>query len=748
MLVRGVDLLGQPFEERTVTVNLNLHGCRYASKYQLPRNSWVTLEFVSGEARRNVRARVAWILRPHSVRDFFQVAVELEGPANIWGVETPPADWMNVPISHEFFISTSRGAEAAGETSVNFTEGPSVSMSNQYAGNFEMPLPQGAAPFAPQESSPQFGDRFNQQDSGLGERSGADANESSGQGDLLAIAMQQFERLSGEIRALMDELEGKTAALRAENESASVALEKLTEARLRIGSLEGSMGGDFEAPAPRETADRDMALWRERLAYEMSVAQAQWGELLQSSLDRGMQRLAEELPERTGTAIRAVEDKVTGQIGSLSQVLSQVNSEAQGLLANIRASVDQELRTAQEAMRDTSQQALEILSAEVEMRVAPHVTRIPEIVRELSAREERASESLRLHRERLRQMAETALREIGAQAEAASTAVRDSLAGAKSEILAKWNEDLEANGSRVVQSTSDAIGRTAEWFQQEASSRLQVAAEQNLASVTSSLQEEMAKASAQFATSLEGQSVFYLAQVREQLDGLSNELTGHARSQFSEAAEAAASAFGQVIHGMSESQAQQFAETTQGSLAQTKQELDWFSRQIRSNLETDSGTTLEQFRGRLNSEIDTALLSVRTAMANESAVALDAHRAQHTAHHQEVTDTIGRMANEVFAQCNDRLQTAADSWTVASVRRLNEHGQNVIESLTRAADQALRESASRIFDGLAATLRHEGANASGVAAGANQGATGPLGAEAQAEPLTPQGQENYNPQGH
>jgi hypothetical protein len=87
LVIRGSDLLGQPFEERTVTLNFNLHGCRYSSKHHLPKNTWLTIELPKNSGRRNVRARVAWIQRPHSVREFFQIAVELESPENIWGLE-------------------------------------------------------------------------------------------------------------------------------------------------------------------------------------------------------------------------------------------------------------------------------------------------------------------------------------------------------------------------------------------------------------------------------------------------------------------------------------------------------------------------------------------------------------------------------------------------------------------------------------------------------------------------------------
>ncbi|HEV2299769.1 MAG TPA: PilZ domain-containing protein [Candidatus Acidoferrales bacterium] len=102
IVVRGVDLLGQPFEERTATQVLSFHGCRYASKHHLPKNTWLTLEVAASEPRREllrVRARVAWIQRPRTLRELFHVGVELESGANIWGVAVPPEDWSAATAS-------------------------------------------------------------------------------------------------------------------------------------------------------------------------------------------------------------------------------------------------------------------------------------------------------------------------------------------------------------------------------------------------------------------------------------------------------------------------------------------------------------------------------------------------------------------------------------------------------------------------------------------------------------------------
>src|SRR5690242_1196476 len=97
LTVKGVDALGRPFIERTSSLIINCHGCRYQSKHYVLKNMWVTLEIPhpeAGQPARTVRGRVAWIQRPRTVRQLFQVALELENPGNVWGHAFPPEDWF------------------------------------------------------------------------------------------------------------------------------------------------------------------------------------------------------------------------------------------------------------------------------------------------------------------------------------------------------------------------------------------------------------------------------------------------------------------------------------------------------------------------------------------------------------------------------------------------------------------------------------------------------------------------------
>jgi len=107
LVVTGVDALGRPFVERTSSLIINCHGCRYQSKHYVLKNMWVTMEIPhpeTGQPPRTVRGRVAWIQRPRTVRQLFQVALELEVSGNVWGIGFPPEDWTSFPEAGQFVM--------------------------------------------------------------------------------------------------------------------------------------------------------------------------------------------------------------------------------------------------------------------------------------------------------------------------------------------------------------------------------------------------------------------------------------------------------------------------------------------------------------------------------------------------------------------------------------------------------------------------------------------------------------------
>jgi len=98
LIVLGQNRMGEPFMERTVSVCLNMHGCRYPSRHDYGVGTWVTLQVVglaNDEKSATVRAMVRSVHPPGSLRELQQVGVELETPANVWGIVPPPPDWSS-----------------------------------------------------------------------------------------------------------------------------------------------------------------------------------------------------------------------------------------------------------------------------------------------------------------------------------------------------------------------------------------------------------------------------------------------------------------------------------------------------------------------------------------------------------------------------------------------------------------------------------------------------------------------------
>lgn len=824
IVVRGTDLLGQPFEERTMALAYNLHGCRYSSKHHLPQDAWVTVEVQRYDQPQSVQARVAWTQRPQSVRDFFQVGVEFQSPSNVWGLEYPPQDWrLEMPSEPQtyreypepplselsrttgsyFFtneetvtqtpLSPSVDAAFAPEQPADFAKPLSLEQETLLR-NLNEELRRHAQEAVETAAARVAGDirasveEVHQQKLATAEeffRTWKDefarkrGGESVTGAELLSDAQQaflnnlkaQFEERFGEARQLLDELDQKSQSIRAETEAVSHA------------------GG----PNAQQTSV-PAAAWNERLELELTLAQSQWNELLQASLDRGTQRLASQLSEHSKDVLRTAEQKLAERFQELRQPLSETADEARLILRDLRAELEEEMSRARGSLVDIEhvagrikdysaqleasshdtlnelhrrlenilesqtgqlnrhadqlvneltqrlnptlegleRQLVERAVSEVETRLSPRMEQVPELIRELSAHAIEADESLRLHRERLRQATENQLRDLSSQASAAVANLRNDLEASGKEVLAKWTEELNANGTRASQASSETIGHASEWFQEEARARLQVIVEQSLSTAGTNLDELAFQSAAKHADDLNRASTDHLASAQLQIDNAVSDAVARGHSRFDDAAQAAAASFGQILRGISDQEACNFTVAAQNSVQERTRELEFSAQQVIGNLSTATETSLEAFRTRMTSEIESGVVQGREALASEMGVLREQFSAERENRQKEWAEGLDQLSVAATAKHEDRLQTACDTWIVSSVRRLNEHGQSTIESLMRLTDQALRDSCSKVFENLAEMMRNRNANAAGM------GAFVPMGGREAAENPTAQ----------
>ena len=631
VIIRGIDLLGQPFEERTSALNFNLHGCRYASKHHLPKNTWITLELARDPGRRSVRARVAWIQRPHSVREFFQIAVELETPGNIWGLDSAPSDWTAAApafpaASEDSEMSVKGSAEAANVTLASILERP-------------------ASATAPAESST------------AGDTSAA---EHPLVRELTAELKRQADEAAASITAradgMMPELDRKLDDLRAENRVAEEFAGRLEQLRLAIEQEANARTGEPAAIAPVDI-EGAVAECARRLERETALAREQWGELLQSSLDGAMRRLAEQIAQRSQDVLREAEER----------------------------------------------------ASHIEARIAPRIQRVPEVIRELELHLTQAEESLRLHRERLRQVADNGQREISAQATGALAELRAQFEAARAESLAKHAEEMNEGGARAAQAAAEAIAQTAEQYEAQARAGLAHLADESLSAAGRAIENTVADAARRFTERVGEESEARAARAGAQIESCAAETVSRSAARLQEAAEIAAASFGEVLRGLAEREAAIFSETSRGISGSRETELQESSNQMLRDFEDRASGFLQELHAQMDAELEASIRDGRAVLAGEFASTLDGFRAERDAWRSEWAASLEQMSVAAAEQFRGRLQADGDSWMAGSVQRLNEHGQNVIETLMLSADAALRDSCSRIFEGLAGAMRERNA---------------------------------------
>ncbi|HEV2616759.1 MAG TPA: hypothetical protein VGU63_09155, partial [Candidatus Acidoferrales bacterium] len=373
LVIRGVDLLGQPFEERTAAQSLSFHGCRYSSKHHLPKNTWITIEVPAGRMQKeplNARARVTWIQRPRTLRELFQVGVELETGSNVWGVALPPTDWASTNIEgmrpsavrpeappeerplesyleEQLADATNRTSSSGMErTEPTEQESPLLrELRSQFESRTQKLVEEArfAAKQVVEERTNDFHNKLNEEQRATADafyqkwRQEFEGREAEAQekisSDLTQKLAEQVAQVRQEVHENLDtswgnaweqRLQSLREEARAVSEEAARQSEQRLEAKLsqHRNELREELTRHAAAQGAVEQRDKSAEMQqsvRERLREEMEAARTQWNELLESSLDSAAQRLAGRVTESSQQVLQAAEQKLAARVAELQE---------------------------------------------------------------------------------------------------------------------------------------------------------------------------------------------------------------------------------------------------------------------------------------------------------------------------------------------------------------------------------------------------------------------------------------------
>lgn len=839
MIIRGVDLLGQPFEERATAQDLSFHGCRYASKHHLPKNTWITLEVPSSGSRNEavcVRARVAWIQRPRTLRDLFQVGAELERGRNIWGLAPVPSDWVSSAAMTTVRTQTERSAPseqssaeygkegtsleaylqmAFAHTNRDFALGAESGEANLHGDNLALEhlreefiaaankiteKRRAAGDEPAQETSEEMRDVENEETATTEafQRKWTEALEQAtvaAREDIastltknVAAQLANFEarmrdvligewtekprqpnlersEWEAELQALRNEIRANTRASEERGE------EKLAE-RLKEIRREWECSGIIarqEDTAVAETGGGISAFIRKQMVSETDTARAQWGELLESSLDSAARRLNERLSSCSQEMVQRTEHEVAVRIAELQKETGLAAEAGRAALNELRSALDENLSNAKTELDGIEQSAgrfseysrqleaasqdsvnelrqrlessmgrqcaeLEKHAMEIEKRFAERATQMLEqmgresvaqgveqigravaaglaraakAADDLASREEQAEDILRIHRERLRQVSEQSQRDVAVNLTSQAETAQRALEEMRAESLTQWKAELAQERLRAAEEASSALASESERRLLEADTQLLSQAQRAVDSVQLKFEEALHPVEAKFAVELGEIETSHIASARERLALEALERLESARDELARAAKMAGTAFNDAIEEGAEKALQSFSAAGEAKAEEGCARLIATGENVLAGIQSHAQSSFEHFQEQLGIKADQALQRASETLAHQFEAAMERFRTQGESQLKDWSAEQEAMSALTLEKHKAQLEDATNSWVEMTLERLDSRSEERVDSAVRATENAIREACVDIFENIAQMMKKQ-----------------------------------------
>ncbi|MGC2231081.1 MAG: hypothetical protein WBA09_06225 [Candidatus Acidiferrum sp.] len=697
LAVTGVDALGRPFTERTSTLIINCHGCRYQSKHYVLKNMWVTLEVPNAEANqppRTVRGRVAWIQRPRTVRQLFQVALELEVPGNTWGIAFPPPDWFAAQETRPDL-----GAHEPAQDAPHRDSDPS---------EIHLPLnePELASPPAP-DNLRVFPAPASATDASL--------QLARHMARLVADAKQQIQAAAREVaaqavaaerRVSIEEWEQKISAAREQlNQQVSSAVEKIQE--------ESDARSRAAHAAAAEALQRELPRW---IAPQLEELTRQ---LTQQISDRGAAERTEQSQQLASAveSLRALCQQADESASRLRAQAEQAESQIANRAAASKREMDEMARQNQ-ATADAQREASASAAGEIQQRVtaafasaqatwqgqlnaeteAAQARWGPALESALAAAQEKAAAGLDEHaRIVLTKLQEEVARHSSAVQESSSAAsagleerVRGLLSQAQEEAArhtAAVHDSMTAAAAEAAQRISDLRNSL-----QEQSQRLENAlgraseSSDHLEHLSARIETTQAQALAGFEAQIDDVVSLHRNELHRQSETLLEELNARIRSTFEENCQLALSKFDQQIDLM-----------VQPHISRTEQAIH---RLAGGRSLLDAAMTLQQDRIRASADeaFAESLSRFRENLGGVDQLLQEAAQAVAANNLSEIESKVSDLKHQTV----DDLMKSAEWYEKKAQTQI----QNLTEKTVEQAENQFREKAGEVSSVFASELDH------------------------------------------
>ena len=667
LVVLGTNRRGEIFQERTSAVSVNLHGCRYSSRHEYAPEGWVTLQVTGtdGANSRPVRARVRSVFSAQSSRELCQVGVELETPGNVWGISTPPDDWQHL------LGTANSGAN-------------------------------GVSPMA-QEDDPRFSTLLDKQPNPAERRAevtvfpGSPAAAPAPE-EPMEVQTTKTERVVVTAEQLLQALQGKLQLAADKAVQTSLASQIDDAVKAALGKIEDGWKAnirqteEFSAARMAEAQglwENELHAYRDR-AEEVARRIEALTTLAQQALGDS-QRFVERFAVETGPQLearmkesfsRAHTDFETRAAELSANHLAQLNENAQRAVGDARSQLDESISQARAFSVAPSAPAVEAVSAErLDSQLASFRSETFDVLeKRVSELYSGVDQQLELMRSRMSDLAHQ-LEGLALESRQARAQHEQSLAEVRSLVSStepgipreQFNTTLNSTREQILSHLEWRLGEVSGLYDQHLNQVQNRANEvaQQLERISADAQSQLAESRALTERAARGLAPHDLATIEQAVD--------HAIREFENSAARVSDR--QLIRMMEQKQ----VVTREASL-----ELEARTSEARALLQKTSNGTLEEFRRRIETQID-QILAETNERASSSLASLDAEsRAAVEARRRTLEADVARAAEQSTIEFRSGMKAFLYSCLVAAVGAVDQHAQTTLAGLSSEPNAALR----------------------------------------------------------
>ncbi|HEV2617179.1 MAG TPA: hypothetical protein VGU63_11285 [Candidatus Acidoferrales bacterium] len=681
--VIGVDALGQAFKERTSTVSVNCHGCKYQSRHYVPKGSPITIEIPRAEADappRIVEAIVAWVQRPRTVRELFQIGVQFAVPGNAWGIAFPPADWFPLPNEKEVSI--------------------------------EIPVPP-PAPKAPAKDSVAHGRPAAETSAPVIEMESRAATPSAPAEDKVRTlpANAQAQETMSTARQMARLLAEAKQHLRRtmQSDAAGAVAQEVRTAREQV-------------EAQVRTAVNDAVKESVTKATETSV-QATVQSAVQNAVQGSLQQLVE----------KATQQVVQNALAAFEQARQSATPKAAELDAQVRAAVERVVessaaklaeqtiqqsvqQTVEHAVKQSVQHAVEQATANLPVSGASATVAAPteDVLRQLDEAGQARLAAWRKEIEDAAGKLQAQSREnLSAESQAATRKWREqfdqALTGASAQMSEQLNQISQAATARAEQEIS-ARSASLQGLLDEAASE----AQKNLETLCSGLEQERTRAEAvigkaddavrraeETSAQMEAMSRAAYDEAQKHLDGLLASQTAQLERRVDDVIQKKAGELEKPINDVADNALKRLAEQVEQQLAPHYERARQSSEQL-ANANQHAEDTLHQFRAQMH-EVSEQALGASLQRMREQSAELPAE------FEQTCRAALARVEEELETKTTDATHTTFESLYKAAEwyqKKAQTSMQSTLEKMMDQSTSGMRERAAEVSRMFGSELDH------------------------------------------